>query len=150
MASDQQVKEKIITAIDWYVIGKVRELRKLKFSQSELSREIGLSDGFIGRVENPNHSAVYSLRHLNLIAKALNVSIIDFLPKQKLDNDLIKVLIRWKSPTKIKKGEVNYDVVSIVPLTPEEIVDYNKRVLNRPTKSGVPARITKRKSKMKK
>lgn len=93
MASDQQVKEKIITAIDWYVIGKVRELRKSKFSQSELSREIGLSDGFIGRVENPNHSAVYSLRHLNLIARALDVSIIDFLPKQKLDNDLIKASI---------------------------------------------------------
>jgi transcriptional regulator with XRE-family HTH domain len=150
MAIKEKIKEKIITAIDWYVIERVRELRKSKFSQSELSREIGFSDGFIGRVENPNQSAVYSLRHLNLIARALNVSVAELMPKQSLDDDLIKVTIKWKPPTKTKTGEVNYEVVKIAALTSEEIAEYNKKVLSRPTKSGIPPKLKKRKSEKKK
>jgi transcriptional regulator with XRE-family HTH domain len=146
MAITERVKEKIITAIDWYVIERVRELRKSKFSQSELSREIGFSDGFIGRIENPNQGAVYSLRHLNLIANALNVGVADLMPKQSFDDDLVKVTIKWKPPTKAKTGEVNYEVVKIVSLTAEEIAEYNKKVLNRPTKSGIPPKLRKRKS----
>jgi transcriptional regulator with XRE-family HTH domain len=147
MATKEKVKEKIVSAIDWFVIERVRELRKLKFSQSELSREIGFSDGFIGRIENPNQSAVYNLRHLNLIAKALNIDIVDLLPKDRLDDDLIKVTFKWNPPTKNKAGEVNYEIVNIVTLTPEQVVEYHKKVLNRPTKSGAPPKLIKRKSR---
>ncbi len=83
---------KVIAEIDWFIIEKVRELRKPKFSQTALSREIGFSEGFIGRIENPNQSAVYSFRHINLIAKALNIGISDLMPKHSLPNDLIKLV----------------------------------------------------------
>jgi len=146
MATNEKVKKKIIAAIDWFVIENVRELRKSKFSQSELSREIGFSDGFIGRVENPNQSAVYSLRHLNLIAKALNVNTVDLLPKNRVDEDLIEVTFKWNPPTKNKTGEINYEIVEIVALSPEQVIEYHKKVLNRPTKSGISPKLKKRKS----
>lgn len=144
MARKGRIIEKIITEIDWYIIEKVRELRKPKFSQTALSREIGFSDGFIGRIENPNQSAVYSFRHINLIAKALRVSIAELLPKEPLSNDLIKVVIELGQPTKTKIGGTNYEVIEIITLAEEEIREYNIATLNRPAKSGKPSRLNKR------
>jgi len=146
MAIKAEIREKIVTAIDWFVIEKVRQLRKSKFSQKQLSQEIGLSEGYIGRIENPNHKAVYNLRHLNLIANVLQVNITELLPKQKLKDDLVKVTFRWLPPSKKRTGEINYEVIKLTALTREEISEYNKKILNRPTKSGNPPKLKKRKS----
>ena len=74
-----------IIDIDKYAINRVREIRTAKkISQQKLSILIGFSEGFIGNVENPNRKEKYNLRHLNLIAKALNCSPKDFLPEQPI------------------------------------------------------------------
>jgi transcriptional regulator with XRE-family HTH domain len=147
MTDEGRIIEKVISEIDWFVIEKVRELRKAKFSQTALSIEIGFSEGFIGRIENPNQSAVYSLRHMNLIAKALKVNIDDLMPEVPLSNDLMKIVIKLGKPTKTKTGEHNYTIIKKSPLTEKEIKEYNNVTLNRPSKFGKPPNSKKRKPK---
>ena len=131
MAGKERIIRKIIADIDWFIIERVRELRKSKFSQTALSIEIGFAEGFIGRIENPNHSAVYSPRHINLLANALKVKISDILPPNPLPNDLILLVIKIKPATKLKTGEKNYEVIEKIPLTEDEIKDFNSKKLNR-------------------
>ncbi|MBX2925433.1 MAG: hypothetical protein KF746_24765 [Chitinophagaceae bacterium] len=150
MADEGRIITKIIAEIDWEIIQTIRVLRKPKFSQVALSLEIGFSEGFIGKVENPKLNAIYSFRHINLIAKALGLMISDILPKKPLSNDLIKVFIKLKPPTKVKKGEINYEVIRTIPLTSEEVKEYNNKTLNRPSKSGKPVKLNKRKPLRKK
>jgi transcriptional regulator with XRE-family HTH domain len=131
MSGKERIIDKVIAEIDWFIIERVRELRKDKYSQVALSMEIGFAEGFIGRIENPTQTAVYSHRHINLIAKALKVKITDILPEKPLSNDLIKLIIRIQPATKLKKGEVNYEVLKKIPLLDEEIKEYNSRTLSR-------------------
>lgn len=76
----------MISKIDQYVIDKVRERRiELGVSQAVLADSINISRGFIGDVENPKFNAKYNFNHINEIAKVLNCSPKDFLPKEPLD-----------------------------------------------------------------
>jgi transcriptional regulator with XRE-family HTH domain len=147
MVGKERIIEKIISEIDWFIIERVRDLRKTKFSQAALSREIGFSEGFIGKIENPNQSAVYSFRHINLIAKALKVSIEDLLPKKPLSSDLIRIVIKLGEPTKTRTGETNYEIIKKTSLTESEIRKYNNATLNRPSKSGELPKSKKRRPK---
>ena len=71
--------------IDQYVINKVREKRLAKnISQADLANELGLSVGFIGKVESSKYPSHYNIKHLNELAKILNCSPQDFLPKKSL------------------------------------------------------------------
>lgn len=71
--------------IDNYVINKVREKRLEKnLSQAELAYELNVSVGFIGKVESANYPSHYNIKHLNLLAKILECSPQDFLPKKPL------------------------------------------------------------------
>lgn len=75
------MKKAEITAIDQYVIDKVREMRKEKgISQRELANLLDMSYGFIGDVESPKEPAKYNLTHLNELAKIFKCSPKDFLP----------------------------------------------------------------------
>lgn len=150
MTEKGRIIKKIISEIDWYIIEKVRELRKSKFSQIALSIEIGFAEGFIGRIESPNYSATYSPRHINLIAKALKVKVSDIMPSQPLKNDLILLVIKIKSATKLKTGEKNYEVIEEIPLTDEEVEEYNKSVLHRSSKNKQSAKPKKKKTDIKK
>ena len=103
----EKKKEKLIvikvSEIDWYVINRVRELREEKgISQSQLSISIGRATGFIGKVENPTTDTKYSLQHLNLIARALNVPFAELLPRKATENDVLKIKLR-------RKKQVNKD-----------------------------------------
>lgn len=67
--------------IESYVINKVREKRiAASLSQSELAGELGVSNGFIGQVESPKHSAKYNLNHINKLASIFKCSPKEFLP----------------------------------------------------------------------
>ena len=69
--------------IDLYVIEKVKEKRTGRnLSQADLAFELGMSIGFIGKVESPKYPAHYNIRHLNELAKILKCSPQDFLPKK--------------------------------------------------------------------
>ncbi|OQP65838.1 transcriptional regulator [Niastella vici] len=71
--------------IDQYVINKVRDKRLEKnISQADLAYELGMSVGFIGKVESSKYPSHYNIKHLNLLAKILECSPQDFLPKKPL------------------------------------------------------------------
>lgn len=73
------------TAIEQYVIDKIRDMRKEKgLSQKQLGNLADLSIGFIGDVESPKSRAKYNLNHINIIAKVLKCSPRDFLPEDSL------------------------------------------------------------------
>lgn len=71
--------------IEWYVIQKVREKREEKsLTQIQLSLELGLSPGWVGKVESRKIKDKYNLNHLNELARILKCSPQDFLPKKPL------------------------------------------------------------------
>lgn len=71
--------------IDQYVIDKVKEKRlDRNLSQADLAYELGMSVGFIGKVESIRYSTHYNLKHLNDLSKILKCSPQDFLPKKAL------------------------------------------------------------------
>ena len=73
------------TKIDLYVIARVKEKRVEKnISQAELANELGMSVGFIGKVESPKYPSHYNIKHLNQLAKILDCSPQEFLPKRPL------------------------------------------------------------------
>jgi transcriptional regulator with XRE-family HTH domain len=75
----------MLTKIEVFVINRVRELRTdKKISQAELSNRIGVSLGFIGKVESLKYNSKYNINHINNIAKALGISPKELLPKESL------------------------------------------------------------------
>ena len=73
------------TKIDLYVIARVKEKRLEKeISQAELANELGMSVGFIGKVESPKYPSHYNIKHLNQLARILECSPQEFLPKKPL------------------------------------------------------------------
>jgi len=63
------------TKLDFYIINKVKEKRLTKgYSQARLANDLGVSYGFIGKVESPKYSAKYNIKHLNKVAEIFNCS----------------------------------------------------------------------------
>ncbi|MGN7824857.1 helix-turn-helix transcriptional regulator [Chitinophaga varians] len=74
-----------LSAIDRYIIDKVREFREAKkYSQEHLSLLVGKAEGYIGNVESPKRGKHYNTKMLNELAKALECSPKDFWPDQPL------------------------------------------------------------------
>jgi len=75
----------MLTNIDIYVINKVREMRNTKnISQVTLANELGISPGFIGKIESNKYRSHYNINHLNSLAKIFKCSPKDFLPEGPL------------------------------------------------------------------
>ena len=71
--------------IDSFVIEKVKERRlALNISQADLAYELGVSSGFVGMAESPKYSTHYNIQHLNDLARILECSPQEFLPKQPI------------------------------------------------------------------
>lgn len=78
-------KISMLTEIEKFVIGEVKRLRtERNMSQADLALSIGVSIGFIGKVESLRYNSKYNLNHINNIAKTLNISPKDLLPKEYL------------------------------------------------------------------
>lgn len=94
----------IISELDYLIIERVKTLRSKKnLSKQELSKNMGVAAGFVGKVETISLRDKYNIRHLYLIAKALNLkSIHELLPKKLPKNDLVKI-------TYIKVSKINKD-----------------------------------------
>ncbi|MBS1682220.1 MAG: helix-turn-helix transcriptional regulator [Bacteroidetes bacterium] len=120
MAGKSQVVEITISQLDWYVINQVKKLRRKKgLSQSDLSVEMGFSEKLIGSVENPTLNARFNIRHLNLLAKALDCTLWDLIPEKPFDNDLVKIKIK-KSARITKAGSTSskteFEILEVKPL----------------------------------
>lgn len=72
----------MVSEVDKYVIDKVKERRTEKgMSQADLAFEIDVPTSFIAMIESGQYSKKYNVQHINNIAKALECSPRDFLPK---------------------------------------------------------------------
>lgn len=123
--------EIIISELDFHLIEKVRELRiKSNLSQVELAQKIGVSEGYIGNIENHKQSNKYNIRMLGRIAVALELkSYYELFPESLYSNDLVKIRIElFNKEIKIDKNNnlTRFKSLSIVPLTEGEIYEFDK------------------------
>jgi transcriptional regulator with XRE-family HTH domain len=76
------------SAIEQYVIDKVKEKRIANgISQSELAFLMGVSDGFIGKIESHKYPAKYNLNHINKLSLIFGCSPQEFLPLSACEDD---------------------------------------------------------------
>ncbi len=132
--------EIIISQIDFYVIERLREIRVKStpyVDQVELSQRIGVSEGYIGQIENPKSRAKYNLRMIAKAARALNLSSYkEIFPNEILTDDLVKIRLKLLKSNK-KKHEIEangnikkrFEIISTIPLTKKEIIMWNNHKL---------------------
>jgi len=79
---------KKVTPIEQYVINTVRRKReKAGLTQANLSHILGVSPGFIGKVESTKYPSKYNLNHINKLGRCFKCSPKSFLPQKALKND---------------------------------------------------------------
>ncbi len=75
--------ENKLTDIEIYVISVSRRLRMEKgLTQSDLAFKLGVSSGFVGKVESSSSTTKYNLNHIQELSKIFNVSPRVFLPEK--------------------------------------------------------------------
>lgn len=75
--------ENKLSDIEKYVISVSRKLRiENGFSQSDLAFRLGVSSGFVGKVESSSSPTKYNLNHIQELSKIFNVSPKVFLPEK--------------------------------------------------------------------
>ncbi|SEO04959.1 hypothetical protein SAMN05216436_1305 [bacterium A37T11] len=103
-----------MSELDYQLILHVKELRRNKFTQQELSLKMGMTKSFVGNVEQFLHSKKYNIRHLTLIAKAFGYkSISKLFDFPTPEHDWVRLTLRITpalkkdgTPSKEKKVEV--------------------------------------------
>lgn len=87
--------EIVISEIDFRVKENIRSARiKAGIDQVTLAQKIGVSEGYIGGIENPKNPAKANVRLISRIASALNLSTYnDILPEKVLKNDMVRLKI---------------------------------------------------------
>jgi len=77
------VVEKKLSDIEIYVISVSRRLRIEKgLTQSDLAFKLGVSSGFVGKVESSSSTTKFNLNHIQELSKIFNVSPRVFLPEK--------------------------------------------------------------------
>ena len=74
--------ENKLSDIEEYVISVSRKLRiENGLTQSDLAFRLGVSSGFVGKVESSSSPTKYNLNHIQELSKIFNVSPRVFLPE---------------------------------------------------------------------
>jgi transcriptional regulator with XRE-family HTH domain len=122
---DSNILRVVISQIDYLLICQIRELRLAKgLSQIELSRKLDLADGFVSKVEAFSERAKYSIRHLKLLADALECSIAHLFPDENPKFDYITLELRRINKVN-KDGTISKKPIQIVErITPVEKTQY--------------------------
>src|SRR5690606_24140092 len=110
---------------------------KAGLDQVEVAQRIGVSEGYIGNIENPKVQTKTNVRLLGRIAIALELnSYSELLPKDVLTNDIVKVRLEiFKNNTRRQvldeKGNVplRHKILSIEPLSDDEFKLFNSKQL---------------------
>ncbi|RZJ66892.1 MAG: XRE family transcriptional regulator [Flavobacterium sp.] len=109
-----------ISEIDFLLIKRVKDLRIANnMTQLQLTQKMKLADGFISKVETFTERAKYNIRHIKLLASALDCNIQDILPLEQPEHDMIRLTL--KRTSKINKdGSISQkkitEVIKIEPL----------------------------------
>ncbi len=87
--------EIITSELDFYIIEKIRDLRiKAGLDQVALAQKLGVSEGYIGNIENPKHTAKANIRMLARIANALELkSYMELFPEEIMTSDMVRLKI---------------------------------------------------------
>lgn len=123
--------EIIISELDFYLINRIKELRETSdpyVSQNKLSRELGLADGFISKVENFRERSKYSFWTLNKVGKILGLkSFKEIFPENFFDNDIVKIQLEI-----LRTGarKTSYKIVSKKPLNETEMEQWKRGQLD--------------------
>lgn len=128
------ILELIISEFDFWLKENIRIARiKSEIDQVELSHRLGVSEGYIGNIENLKNRAKPNTRMISRIANALNLETYsDMLPKQVLEYDIVRIkleLLKINTRKQVvnEKGEVpeRFKLLSVKPLTSNEISRWN-------------------------
>ncbi|TGV03696.1 helix-turn-helix domain-containing protein [Flavivirga rizhaonensis] len=123
--------------IDFYVIERLRDLRVKSdpyIDQVDLAQRIGVSEGYLGQIENPKNRSKYNMRMMARAAKALGLkSYQEIFPIEILKDDLVKIRLKLlKSDTKKHEVDENgnvkkrFDIISIISLSEREIEQWKE------------------------
>lgn len=121
---------RIVSALDLYVTQEIKKRRKqLNISQMELSVDMGFSDKLIGNMENLAFNSKFSIRHLNLAAKALECKVQDFFPEEgSLNHDLVRItILKTKEKDSSGRSRSTIKIIKEEPLSRDEINEYNRK-----------------------
>ncbi|MBW8201177.1 helix-turn-helix domain-containing protein [Flagellimonas abyssi] len=122
--------ELIISEFDFWIKENIRIARiKSNVDQVQLSHRLGVSEGYIGNIENLKNRAKPNTRMISRIAYALNLNTYqDLFPKQVLKNDVVSIKLELLKTNTRKQivndnGEVpeRFNLMSIEPLSQDEI-----------------------------
>ncbi|EID71676.1 helix-turn-helix domain-containing protein [Imtechella halotolerans] len=73
------------SAIEVEIVKLIKERRnKMKRSQTDIAEILSVTRGYIGQIEMDSSPSMYSFDHLNELAKYLDCSLKDFMPKKPL------------------------------------------------------------------
>ena len=119
--SDHEIVTIEISHLDYLIIVNVRNLRtKFGLSQVSLTQRMGLSEGFVGKVELYTERAKYSIRHIHLLASALNCTIQDILPLEQPRYDMVILTLRRTSKVN-KDGSLSQKkTTEVIKIEPKE------------------------------
>lgn len=107
----RQIIEYDISHLDYLLILHIKSLREQRgLTQEELSLKMKVSRSFVGNVESLNQRHKYSIRHLNLIAKAFGfkkLSELMDIPTPKYDRIRLVVELRYNTTgTRVISSEI--------------------------------------------
>ena len=126
--------EIIISELDFHLIERIRELRiKANMSQVAFAHKIGVSEGYIGNIENHKQPNKYNIRMLSRVAIALGLnSYLELFPEKIYAHDLVKIKITLPSKDEFKDKINNtiprFSNITITPLSEIEILNYDKNL----------------------
>ncbi|MEH6763832.1 MAG: helix-turn-helix transcriptional regulator [Aequorivita antarctica] len=130
------IVEIVISEIDFLIKENIRYSRiKAGFDQVKLAQKIGVSEGYIGNIENQKNSAKANTRMIARIANALKInSYLEIMPKQVVKNDIVRLKldlfdINTRNQVLDEEGKVpeRLKILSKVILTDKEYNIYKEK-----------------------
>jgi transcriptional regulator with XRE-family HTH domain len=110
-----------ISHLDYLLICHIRDKRiDSKLTQLQLSHKMKLADGFVSKVETFSERAKYSVRHLKLLADVFECDIVDLIPKELPQYDIIRLTLKRTNKTKRDGSISNKKETLIMKIEPLE------------------------------
>lgn len=127
--------EIVISHLDFLLIEKIRILRlNANLSQTALAHKIGVSEGFIGNIENHNQPTKLNIRLISRIAIGCGLnSYSEICPEEVPKFDLVKIRLQFfKKEDLDNQPKINgepkerFKIVSTIPLSEIELENHKK------------------------
>ncbi|MFA4867849.1 MAG: helix-turn-helix transcriptional regulator [Pedobacter sp.] len=116
----EEIKTIEMSELDYRLILHIKGLRESRgLSQIELSHRMGLSSGFIGKVELLTVPDKYSIRHLKLLADIFKVkSFTDLLPSKIPAHDMIRLTLKISNDLKKDGTPSKKKITEVIKIEP--------------------------------